>query len=185
MLDALDAEVSVTPIETDEARSHVWLASEGRPGEVDLYAVKVRGTSSGSVELLVLAGAEHHRRVTARFVTPFSLRDAEGLSWTLGERDDGGAPELHAIEGSARRDGRVEVKVLARGDDYATIRERRLVPVAEAHAGARRAPTGDLARLAWVAIEREEASGSELRVLRGEGTASGFVELHPVRSRGG
>ncbi len=185
MLDALDAEVSVTPIETDEARSHVWLASERQPGEVDLYAVKVRGTSSGSVELLVLAGAERHRRVTARFITPLSVRDGEALSWAIGEGDDGGAPELHAIEVSSSRDGRVEVRVLAPGDGYATIRERRLVPFAEAHAGARRAPTGDLARLAWVSFDREDGAGCELRVLRGEGTASGFVELHPVRRRGG
>lgn len=182
MLDALDAEVSVTPIETDEARSFVWLASEGTDGVADLYAVKVRGTSSGAVEVLVLGGADRHRTVRARSVTSLSLRDAERLVWALGDDDGSGRPELHAIDAVGDRDGRVEVRVLSPDDGYQTVRARRILPAAEAHAGARTTPSGDLARLAWVAIERDGAS--ELRVLRGEGTSSGFVELHRVRSRG-
>ncbi len=176
MLDTLDAEVSVTPIACADASSFVWLSTASSRDALDLYAVRVKGTK-GLVEVLVLGAKEHHRTVTARFEVPVTEDEAAQLAWALGDRDEKGALELLAITREADGEGYVDVWACSI-DGVCVGQKRRRAPREEALVGARVAPTGDLATLAWIATEGEE---STLHVLRGAGTSSRFVELHPVR----
>lgn len=167
MLTTLDRDVAVTPISTADARGCVWLASDGARGAVDLYAVRVRGTASGRVEVTALDGDDGFRTARGRFVTPLACADAAQLLWALGDGDAQGEPDLHAIDLAT-----ATAWVFTRADGYAAVHHRAVVSADEAQGYGRSACEG---AVSYVLVARE---GNLTRfAVRSEGTASGYVEL--------
>jgi hypothetical protein len=167
MLATLDRDAAVTPISTHDARGCAWLASDGSRGAVDLYAVRVRGTASGRVEVTALDGGDGFRTARARFVTPIACADATHLAWALGDADAQGEPDLHAIDLGA-----ATACVLTRSDDYAVVHHRAAMSADEARSCGRRPCEGEAV---YVLVARD--GRLDRFEVRCEGTASGYVEL--------
>ncbi len=134
LIAALDA-----PVAPGEMRDAVWLATDWTRGPVELYALTVGPTASGRVELSVFGVGDGRR---ARFVTGVDARVGEPFGWLLAAREDGAAPDLHAVDLRASERGRVTVRVLSADDGYGSVREVLRAPLAEVRDVAREAAAG-------------------------------------------
>jgi len=152
MLAALDT--PALPLDSDDARSRVWLASDWREGPVDLYGLTTGPTPSGRVELIVLDGRKGWRSVRARHVTGVEVRRDGTWAWVLAGHD-GAAPDLHALD--LRGTETVAVWGLLAAEGYRRVHAREAVSRAEAMAVARHA---DAASGTWVFWDDREGHGA-------------------------
>lgn len=134
MIAALDA-----PVAPSDLRSCVWLATDWTRGPANSTPSprappRATGWSSS------VFGVGDGRR--ARFVTGVDVRAGEPFAWLLAAREDGAAPDLHAVDLRASEGGRVTVRVLSADDGYGSVREVLRAPLAELRDVARRAATG-------------------------------------------
>jgi hypothetical protein len=149
MLAALD-----TLLAPGELRGCVWLATDWTRGPVSLYALSVGPTASGRVELSVFGARDRGR---TRFVTGVDARVGASCGWVLAAREDGAAPDLHAIDLRPSALGHATVRVLSADDGYRRVRDVLRAPLAEVSATARGVAAGDELLVFW--DERDGEAG--------------------------
>lgn len=157
---------AVTPISLQSASDFLWAISEVRRDGAelpDVFAIKVKNTDSGAVELYDLdARANFHRSFQINL--PFKLDGAADATWTVG--NFGGFNALYSIYSRNTESGFVEVIVLDGRTNFQSIALAAITPI----------PTDDAANFLWGAWK------GELHAIKVRNTQSLNVELYILDS---
>jgi hypothetical protein len=125
-----------TPISFSEAPDFKWAVGDyNGDGSVDVWAIKVKNTDSGRVEVWVLDGANSYQRYLKRSATTIDVKQARNYkSWHVGDYDRDGSGDLYGIRTKAIKQKRIAVRVVSGGADFKTDLIYRLIPLSTADA---------------------------------------------------
>ncbi len=102
-----------TPISQADAPNFVFAVGDfNRDGTPDLYAIKVRNTGSGTVEIHVLDGASNYQSFLLHTATSITEADAPNLTFSVGDFNRDGVPDVYAIKVRNTGTGNLEVHIL-------------------------------------------------------------------------
>lgn len=118
----------VTPLGLDAGRNFSYTAGDvNQNGYPDLIAVASRNTGSGRTEVHTVAGSSFNVFLS-NLVTPLGLDTADNLSYTSGDLNRDGYPDLMAVAARNTGSGRIEVHTLA-GTGFNTFVSQFVTPL--------------------------------------------------------
>ncbi len=162
------AATALAPVDPADWRFFVApYAGSGRP---DLFAVHLRGTGSGRVEVHVLSAASGYRTFVAHAATGLAaLAPGAGADLAVSGYAGDAQSDLYFVPWSGTASGRVEVHVLAASTGWTGFVQHVAVPLG----------TADVVPGAWRFLVGDAAGAGDLVAVRHAGaTGSGRTEAH-------
>lgn len=170
---SVHAATPLAPADTEDWRYVIApYAGDGRP---DLYAVHLRATGSGKVEVHVLSAASGYRQFVAHIATLVpQLPPGQGIDVRLAPYAGDGQRDLYLIPWQTTASGRVQVQVLAAATRYGTELAHATLPLPTVQPGD------------WTFLVGDGAGrGDIVAVHHGGGTGSGRTEVHVLSAASG
>ena len=148
------------------------LADFNGDGVPDLFAIKVRNTGTGKVEVHVLDGATGFQDFLLQ--TPTAILEADGAAnfggWALGDYSDVGVPDLFGVKVTNTGTGKVEVHVLSGASHYQNFLLQAPTAILQADGAANTA--------AWPVADFNGDGVPDLSDIKVRNTGTDNVEVH-------
>ncbi len=94
-----------------------------RNGSGDLVGILHTATGSGRTEVHILSRASSYQGFTLHIATPLGATSDSQFSYTLGDHDNDGIPDLYAVLMNGSGSGQTEVHIISGGSNYTAFNE--------------------------------------------------------------